>query len=277
MNREFAMNTETGAFIRRSPVYEKKGRAFLASLGIHALIALIIIASVYLFPEKAIVITSSSGGGSGGDIASVGVEDEHSGGDASMTKPSLTPKPPALKEEAKPAITEKAIPLPNTLAPVRKRPEIKPNRNVKPVPETNVIPTQGEAGSGGAGGRSGGSGGGSGGGHGVSVGAGSGTGGFGNTMWAQRIEARISDNWHPELAGMRADRPAEMIFSFYIIGDASGAKIWGTIKNDKSSGNPNWDREALSAISNCRDLPAPPLEYRGRPLLFVARFAYPPR
>jgi TonB family protein len=186
-----------------------------------------------------------------------------------MTKPSLTQKPPELKDEVKPINKEKAIPLPKTIEPVKKRPEVKPAKNAKPVPDSNVIPTRGEAGSGGAGGRSGGAGGGFGGGHGVSIGIGSGgPSGFGDSLYARQIEDRIGQNWQKPAPGARF----EITYSFFVEADGRISEI----QKEKSSGNQFYDIAAESAIRSCNPFNPPNGQYRGMRLKFVAKFVYPP-
>ncbi len=77
---------------------EKFGRPFLASIIAHAAAFLILIYGGYVLPSAVIQIGSGAGGGTGGDVSTVGVVDELSGG-TGMIKPSLVPKPPALLEE----------------------------------------------------------------------------------------------------------------------------------------------------------------------------------
>jgi outer membrane biosynthesis protein TonB len=249
-----------------SPSYrEKYGRSLLASIAIHGVVFALLIWGWYLFPSTAIRVGTGPGGGAGGDISTVGVVDEFSGG-AGMTKPSIVPKPPALEEE-KPAVDQsKAIPLPKTIESKKK-----PNKNeikkaAKESPQSNVVPTKPEPGSGGIGGRSGGSGGGVGGGVGVSVGAGS--GGFGDSWYARTVEQRISSNWSHPPEGVRVD----IVYSFYI---ASNGTIYG-IKQEKSSGNSILDMTAEGAIRASNPLTPPPPEFRGRSIQFIAEFVYPP-
>jgi hypothetical protein len=251
-------------------IQEKYGLSLLASLGIHVGIVLLIIFGGYLFPSTSITIGSSAGGGTGGDISTVGVVDELSGG-AGMVKPAMIPKPPAIKEKLIPLDQSRAISLPNTIEPKKKKPDAKQNaKNAKEIPLSNVIPTAPEPGSGGMGGSRGGSGGGFGGGIGISVGQGTGSGDFGNNWYAQLVEKRISEGWTtPE------GRRFEIVYSFYIMTDG---KITG-IKQEKSSGDRQLDIMAESAILGLKYKPLspPPPEFRDRPIRFVAQFIYPPK
>jgi TonB family protein len=254
-----------GTLINLSVNKEKFGRSFLFSIAIHCAIFLLLIYGAYLFPTTTITLGSGPGGGSGEDVETVGVVDELSGG-AGMYKPSLVPKPPALPDEPKPEPT-KAIPLPNSVEPKKIKPA--PNAKIKDFkipPASNVIPVAPEPGSGGMGGRAGGSGGGSGGGIGISVGEG--TGGFGDSWYARVVETRISRNWTRPPQGVRV----EVTYSFFIAADGA----INSIRLEKSSGNAEWDLSARFAIENSKDLPAPPPEFRGRPIRFVAQFVYPP-
>jgi TonB family protein len=258
-------NTSRGNLLGIPLIEEKFGRSFLFSLVIHALAAVILLYAGYLLPRAAIVIGSGPGGGTGGDTYTVGVVDELSGG-MGMIKPALVPQPPALLKEAPPK-TDKAIPLAGTTEPKKTKPTAKEmERSAKIDPKSNVIPTEPEPGSGGIAGRSGGSGGGIGGGIGLSIGSGS--GGFGNSYYARIVEARISSNWLRPAEGIHV----EMIYSFYIAADGT---IYG-VKKEKSSGNQQMDLTAERAIRASSPLSAPPQEFRGRPVQFVAQFVHPP-
>jgi TonB family protein len=260
-------NDSRGTLLTIPGIRERYGSSFLASLGLHAAMVLLFLFGGYLLPSTVIRIGSGSGGGTGGDVpTTVGVVDELSGG-AGMVKPSIVPKPPALQERNPPKDQSKAIPLPNTLEPKKKKTDAKENaRNSKEIPKSNVVPTAPEPGSGGTGGQSGGSGGGFGGGSGVSIGPGS--GGFGDSLYARAVEKRIGENWNRPPQGMRV----EMIYSFYIAADGS---VYG-IKMEKSSGNSTIDMNAGQAIQRSNPLSPPPPEFRGRPIQFVAQFIYPP-
>jgi TonB family protein len=246
---------------------EKFGRPFLASLLAHAAAFLLLIYGGYILPSTVIQIGSGAGGGTGGDVSTVGVVDEFSGG-MGMIKPSLVPKPPALLEET-PRDPSKAIPLPQTVEPKKNKPDKKDaNAPAKILPKSNLIPVAPEPGSGGVGGRSGGSGGGIGGGNGISIGSGS--GGFGDSWYARAVESRISANWIRPSEGVRV----EMTYSFFIAADGT---VNG-IRQEKSSGNPQVDLTAERAIRALQvdPLPPPPQEFRGRRIQFVAQFVYPP-
>jgi outer membrane biosynthesis protein TonB len=261
------MSPDSGRHILQSiPLIEEKyGQSFLVSIGIHGIAILMAIFGGYLLPQTVIQIGSGPGGGTGGDVLAVGVIDELSGG-AGMIKPALVPKPPALLDE--PASDQsKAIPLPGTVEPKKKKPEPKATpKAAKVTPNTNVIPTAPEPGSGGIAKQSGGSGGGIGTGNGVSIGGGS--GGFGNSWYARAVEARISSNWIRPSEGIRV----EIVYSFYI---AANGTIYG-IKKEKSSENLQMDLIAERAIVASNPLSPPPQEFRGRPIKFVAQFLYPP-
>jgi outer membrane biosynthesis protein TonB len=245
-------------------IEEKYGRSFIISFGAHVIAALILIYGGSLLPSAPIVIGSGSGGGVGGDAYTVGTVDELSGG-AGMVKPSLVPKPPALLAETL-TRQDKAIPLSGTVEQKKLKPAAKEIAKAAKMPDSNVIPTAPEPGSGGIAGRSGGSGGGAGGGIGISIGSGS--GGFGDSWYARVVEARISSNWIRPPEGIRV----EMIYSFYI---AANGTIYG-IKKEKSSGNPQMDLTAERALRASTPLASPPQEFRGRPIKFVAQFVHPP-
>jgi TonB family protein len=262
------MDTDThkGTLLSIPLIQERYGASFLASIGIHTLVVLLMLFGGSLLPTTPIRLGSGPGGGAGGDISSVGVVDELSGG-AGMYKPSIVPKPQALLEKPVPKDESKAIPLPHTLEPKKKKTETRESaKNTKPIPESNIIPTAPEPGSGGAGGRSGGSGGGFGGGIGLSIG--SGAGGFGAHWYALAVEKRISDNWMRPQEGLRV----EIVYSFLILADGRITNI----KQEKSSGNAYLDNQAERAIVSSNPLSPPPAEFRGRPIQFVAQFVYPP-
>ncbi len=242
---------------------ERYSRSFILAVSLHVAVFLLLVFGPYLLPRKVIHLGTGPGGGTGGDISTVGVVDEFSGG-AGMVKQFLVPKPPAL-EEKPPENKSEAIPLPDTLERKIKRPP-KTQNAPKAKSETSIIPTPAEPGSGGAGGYSGGSGGGVGGGIGVSIGAGS--GGLGESFYARLVEKRISDNWVRPPEGQRVD----IIYRFVIddFGNIRG------IQKEKSSGNPALDSMAERAIRAIKDLSPPPAEFRGRLIQFSAHFVYPP-
>ncbi|MDM7995952.1 MAG: TonB C-terminal domain-containing protein [Acidobacteriota bacterium] len=246
-------------------IEEKYGRSVILSIALHILAAGILVYGGLLLPSATVVLGTGAGGGMGGDAYTVGVIDELSGG-MGMVKPSLVPQPPALLKEP-PAKADKAIPLPGTDAPKKPKPTAKElEKAAKISPSSNVIPTAPEPGSGGVAGRSGGSGGGMGGGIGISIG--SGTGGFGDHWYAQRVEARISSRWLRPPEGVRV----EMVYSFFI---AANGTIYG-IKKEKSSGNLLMDLTAERAIRAANPLSPPPQEFRGRAIQFIAQFVHPP-
>ena len=277
-------------------IEEKYGRAATASFVVHCVTLLVLIFGVKLFPQKIILLGTGQGGGFGGDdIVTVGVVDQFSGG-AGMFKPSMVPQPPALvptpvKEQPKPQVVEDtAIPIPEKITPPKpKPPETKPKPETKteaksePKPEAkpatkttakpkesastgNAIPVEARPGSGGVAGSGAGSGGGIGGGSGISVGTGS--GGIGDSWYAQAVERRISEGWSRPPEGIRID----MTYSFYI--NEKGGIY--NIQKEKSSGNILIDQTAERAIRSANPLSAPPREFQGKKIQFVARFIHPP-
>jgi TonB family protein len=214
----------------------------------------------------------------------------------------MVPAPPAIvpapqQQPKTPQADDKAIPIPEKIeAPKKKEPEPKPKpksepkSEVKPDPKAeskpaaqsaskttakpkdstqeigNAIPTAARPGSGGVANSGGGSGGGIGGGTGISVGTGS--GGVGDSWYAQVVERRISESWLRPPEGMRVDG----IYSFYINNNG----IIYDIKKESSSGNPQLDLNVERAIRGAKQLPAPPREFQGKAIQFVARFVHPP-
>jgi membrane protein involved in colicin uptake len=258
MNR----NKKSVTLLRIPLIEENYNWSTIASISIHGILILIAIFGGRLFPQTVSRLGSGPGGGTGGDISTVGVVDQLSGG-AGMVKPAMLPTPPALEKELVKEI-DKAIPIPGQLD-SKKKPEVKKNTEKTSKDLHNIIPTTLEPGSGGIASGGGGTGGGIGGGNGVSIGAGS--GGFGNSLYARAVEKRISENWQKPPEGMRV----EMTYSFYIAMDGT---IYG-IKQEKSSGNPRIDFTAIRAINASTPLAAPPAEFRGKAIQFVAQFVYP--
>jgi TonB family protein len=252
-------NTHRNTLLNIPLMEERYGRSVLASIAIHGLVALLILFGGYLLPSVTIQLGGGIGGGAGEDVPTVGVAAELSGG-TGMVKPGLVPKPPALLDKPR-QDTSKAIPLPDTVEPKRKRVSAKEAaKTAEAISKTNVIPTTPEPGSGGvAGQRSGGSG--------IGISIGSGANAFGDHWYARRVEARISENWMRPAPGVHV----EMIYSFYI---ASNGRIYG-VRQEKSSGNPQMDLTAERAINASNPLSPPPPEFRGRPVKFVANFVYP--
>jgi TonB family protein len=254
-----------GTLLNIRLIEEKFGKSFFASIGIHVGMVVFLLGVPYLLPRPtAIRIGTGPGGGIGGEIYTVGVVDELSGG-IGMTKPSLVPQPPALPEEVKSEPKPAAVPLPNTVEPKKPRKTDEAGRKTPPLKDSNVIPTTPKPGAGGTGGMGGGSGGGRGGGIGISVGTG--TGGLGDSLYAQAVERRISGNWVKPAVGR--DMKYEILYSFYIAADGT---IYD-IKKEKSSGNDEIDMTAERAIRFSNPLAPPPPEFQGRPVQFLAQFA----
>jgi hypothetical protein len=264
-----SVDTDRVAWFSTPQVKEKYRWTFVGAILVHILALIVVIFGNYLLPKTIIKGGTGPGGGTGGEIYTVGMVDELSGG-VGMVKPSIVPKPPALIEKPPEVNKSKAIALPESKEPPKRKltdREIK--QAAKANPNSNIIPTEPEAGSGGSGGRSGGSGGGFGGGSGISIGIGS--GGIGDTAYARSVENRISEKWSRPMGSVRI----EIIYSFYIApnGTISGVKL------EKSSMNEQLDylaRRAILAAAFPDPLPPPPAEYRGRLIKFVAQFIYPP-
>jgi protein TonB len=287
-------------------IEEKYGRAAMISVAVHVLALLVLIFGVKLFPKTAIYLGSGPGGGASGiDIATVGVVDQFSGG-AGMFKPSMVPQPPALvptppapaeKASVIPPVDETVIPLPERVDPPKPKPQApKPESKPEPKPESkpepkpkskpaekpaaktaakpkestqppgNAVPVEARPGSGGTAGSSGGSGGGIGGGSGISVGTGS--GGAGDSWYAQAVERRISERWQRPPEGICID----VTYSFNVNPDGG---IYN-INKEKASGNSLIDGQAERAIRGANPLSKPPREFQGRSVQFVVRFVHPP-
>jgi TonB family protein len=259
-------NKSRGTLLKIPLIEESYGHSILISIGIHGIVALLIIIGGYLLLSPTIQIGGGVGGGIGDDVFTVGVVEEFSGG-AGMVKPGLVPKPPALLDKPHQDRSE-AIPLPGTVEPKEKRPSAKDSANAKKaIAKSNIIPVPAQPGSGGVARLNGGSDGGIGGGIGVSIGAGE--GGLGES-YVRRVEIRISSAWMRPPEGIRV----EIIYSFYVKSDGSISDI----KQEKSSGNAVLDLNVERAINALKfpPLPPPPPEFRNRPIKFVAQFIYPP-
>ncbi len=217
--------------------------------------------------QATIVLGTGPGGGRGGEIYSVGLVDDLGGG-FGMYKPSLRPQPPAVPvERPAPEPETKAVSLPEREP--KKRPTKKGREpEVAPAVPPNYVPVESGPGRGGSG-AGGGSGGGLGGGHGVSIGSGS--GGLGDSWYAQQVEKRISSNWLRSLIGELPGRH-ETVVSFYIRDNGMIVDL----KVEKSSGISALDLSATRAVEASNPLAPPPPELRGRRVKFVAHFEYPP-
>ena len=251
-------------------IEERYGKAFFASIGLHALLAVSLLAAPFLMPDATpIQIGTGPGGGTGGDPYTVGVADDLGGG-AGLFKPALTPQPaappPKSDKEAIKKEDPKAIPIPESMA-KKKKADAARSPKQTPTAASNQIPDAEAKGAGGAGGTSRGSGGGAGGGVGVSIGSGS--GGIGDSWYARVVEARIGSNWEKPIYQQQR---IEIIYTFVV---AVNGTIYD-IQLEKSSGNLLLDQRAERAIKLSSPLLQPPPELRGRPLQFMTRFVYPP-
>ena len=223
MNKESSRGTLLGIPL----IQERYGPSFFASIGIHAIVVLFILFGGFLLPSTAIKMGSGPGGGMGGDVSTVGVVDELSGG-AGMVKPSIVPKPPALKEKPVPADQSKAIPLPKTLEPKKKKPDSQGSKKHKTGSGFQMLfrllpnPDQGESGDG------------------AEAAAAVleeeteflsalGSGGFGDSSYARAVESRISRNWVRPAKGCASKWSTVSIFDRM-------ERVAG-IKLEKSSGN----------------------------------------
>jgi TonB family protein len=275
-----AQPSPPGTLLDLPLIEERYGSSLAAAIAFHVLMVLFFIAVPYLLPTPTpLQIGSGPGGGRGGDLYTVGVSDEFSGG-AGLIKPATTAQPPAplppekaAKKEVKKEVKKddpKAIALPDSAVRSRKKaaePAAKGTQSAAAPAASNQIPDPDARGNGGAGGISGGSGGGLGGGIGISIG--SGTGGVGDNWYARSVELRVGSNWTKPI-GLQGR--IEIAYSFIVHADGSITDI----KLIKSSGNDTLDRTAERAILVSNPLVAPPPELRSRPLLFTAQFIYPP-
>jgi TonB family protein len=263
-----------GTLLELPLIEERYGWAAIASAAVHVLLVVFFIGVRILMPEPAIIqIGTGPGGGAGGESYTVGVSDDLGGG-AGLFKAPTTPQPPAPPVE-KPAKKEvkkedvNAVALPDTASKTKKKagePAAKATKSA-PVSSSHQIPDADAKGAGGTGGAARGAGRGAGDGIGISIGSGS--GGIGDNYYARAVEARVGSNWSKPIG---REQRIEIVYSFVVNPD-------GTITNPtlvKSSGDDSLDRTALRAILASNPLSVPPIELRGRPLLFMAQFVYPP-
>src|SRR5436309_5766808 len=148
-------DTTRGTLLHIPLIEERYGHAFVISLFLHIVLALLFAVAPFLFPKAPpILIGTGPGGGSGGEQYTVGVADELGGGEG-MIKPSLIPQPPPLPAEkpVKEEVKEEAVPLPQTVEPKKPahQPEeksAKPAAKKNPEQTSNVIPTAPKLGAG---------------------------------------------------------------------------------------------------------------------------------
>lgn len=251
---------------------------FLLSILGHALLFLLCLVSVDLFPEVEVIsIGTGPGGGQGGNFVSVGLAADPSGGEG-MYKPALTTRPAAAPPvERKPEVApdqpskevfqEKASAKEKKKAKAAQRNE---SLKKKESHESPQLPREADPGSGGPGGASSGLGGGFGGGQGVRIGAGSGEGQI-DSWYARQVEQRIGNNWLSTSLG-HLGRRVETIVSFEIRADGRIDKV----QLERESGIRTVDLAAQRAIRVSSPLPPLPRSFRGRRVRFVTHFRYPP-
>jgi protein TonB len=253
----------------------------------HIVLFVLVFVGTSLCTPTLIEIGSGEGGGRGGDVITVGLSGDLSGG-TGMYKPAVIPQPQALppepvpetipEEVPEPAIeetvfeeaapTEEAAPGPTPAPPEEKWKPPAEKKTFEPAP--GVIRQEPRPGSGGPGGAAAGSGGGFGGGVGISLG--SGTGGAGVDSWyVRQLEKRIGQNWLRSSLGQLRVRVRTTV-SFKI---GRGGLI-EDIQIDSSSGIGSVDLAAERAVRASSPLPPLPLELQRRRFRFVAHFEYPP-
>ncbi len=254
----------------------------LVSVVGHALLAVVCLITVDLFPQvEVITIGTGPGGGQGGDFVSVALADDPSGGEgmykpALTTRPAAAPPPPEKKSEVAPERPSKEI-FQEKSSRKRKKKTTKPaqradsRKKKKKTPGSSQIPRKPDPGSGGPGGASSGLGGGFGGGQGVRIGAGSGEGQV-DSWYARQVEQRIGNNWLSTSLGQMT-RSVETVLSFEIRADGKIEEV----KLEKGSGIRTVDLAAERAIRASSPLPPLPRSFGGRRVRFVTHFKYPPR
>ena len=249
----------------------------------HALLAIVCLITVGLFPQaEVITIGTGPGGGQGGDFVSVALAEDPSGGEgmykpAITTRPAAAPPPPEKKPEVIPEQPGKEVfQEKSSLKKKKKKKTTKPaqradSRKKKKAPSSSQIPRKPDPGSGGPGGASSGLGGGFGGGQGVRIGAGSGEGQV-DSWYARQVEQRIGNNWLRTSLG-QTTRSVETVVSFEIRADGRIEEV----QLEKGSGIRTVDIAAERAIRASSPLPPLPRSFGGRRVRFVTHFRYPPR
>ncbi len=262
-----------------SHIQDEAGRRpwLVSMLGHLGLLVVLTLGAGFCSP-RIIELGSGMGGGQGGEVISVGLTPELSGG-AGMYKPSIVAAPPAVaappRKEPAPAEPEKpalevTAPKTKPAAKPESRPEAPRKAENEPFPP-GAIPQAPKPGSGGPGGAGSGSGGGFGGGVGVSLG--SGAGGTGIDSWYLRqVERRIGQNWLRTSLGELADQVRTSV-SFTI---SSQGRI-ENLRIEESSGIRAVDLAAERAVRASDPLPPLPFELRRQTVRFFAHFEYPPR
>lgn len=272
-------------------------RSFLLSLLGHLIILALFLAGVQIFPPEVIKLGTGEGGGSSGDFVSVGLAADLGGGDASMYKPAITPRPevappppapeeePATSEQVSENVFEEATN--EELEEEEAEEEIEettpppesPQRVVTPPPDSSQeadakpgrIVQEPEPGSGGPSGSSAGSGAGMGSGRGLSVGSGTGAGNI-DSWYIRQVEQRVGQNWLNTSLG-QISRRVEAIVTFDV--RPNGQIV--AIEFKKRSGINSVDLAVQRAIQASNPLPPLPFEFRNRTVRFEAVFEYPPR
>src|SRR5690606_203494 len=274
-------------------------RSFLLSLLGHLVILAFFLVGVQIFPPEVIQLGTGEGGGGDSDFVSVGLAADLGGGDASMYKPAITPRPevapPPPPPEAEPAAPEEVAEnvfeeaTSDEKEPEEKKPEPAPETPPPPAPpqravtpprstseqqaeqKPGLIPQEPRPGSGGPSGRSVGSGAGMGSGRGLSVGSGTGAGNI-DSWYIRQVEQRVGQNWLNTSLG-QISRRVEAIVTFDVRPNGQIAAI----EFKKRSGISSVDLAVQRAIQSSNALPPLPYEFRNRTVRFEAVFEYPPR
>jgi protein TonB len=255
---------------------EKFDRFLTMSAVLHGALFAVVLFSSSLFPMQGGAWGSETATGDGIGVTIVG----------SVSGITL-PSPPVVRPEAAaneskgfyntetaapPPPPEKAVPIPETTAPVRVTPPPRPARTAPPQPSADEAPPppsnevpfgqggkpalsygQFPTGAGSAG-----------------IGFGDGTFGDRYAWYVQAITRRISQNWLQSMVDSRL-RVAPRVYLTFQIG-RNGAIT--SIETMQSSGFPALDRSALRAILASNPLPALPNDYRGSSVTVSFYFEY---
>src|SRR5213593_312190 len=90
--------TTRGTLLHIPLIEERYGHAFVISIFLHILLALVFLVAPFLFPRPTPILIGTGAGGGSGAQYTVGVAHDLGGGEG-MIKPSLIPKPPPLPVE----------------------------------------------------------------------------------------------------------------------------------------------------------------------------------
>jgi protein TonB len=255
---------------------DRLDRGLLASVFLHGALFMLVILSPKMFPNLGPVWGSPTGGSGGISVRVVGTV---SG--VALPAPAVVDDKAAANESRgfykteeapQPAPDQTAVPIPETKAPAKRKPEFK-TRPAPPEPKSTVPAEAAPSnavpyGQGGRPALTYGQ---------FSTGVGEAGIGFGDAAFGDRystyvnaITRAISNNWLKSMVDSRIQRAPRVYVMFDIERD-------GTISNlsiQQSSGIPSLDRSAERAVRASNPLPPLPADYRGGKVNVIFYFEY---